>query len=84
MTKQKYPLTVTVKNDSETPAAIEVIAQSVIDVSEAMKKIRSGKLTDRALILLIQDTCGVNQSDIKRVLDACEVLGHRYTKAAKN
>lgn len=62
------------------PESIEVIARSVIEVSEAMKKIRNGKLKDRALILLIQDVSKVTQTDIKKVLDACEVLASVYTK----
>jgi hypothetical protein len=78
----KFPLSVTILQDKETPQSIEVIAQAVINVSEAMRKIRGGRLSDRAIVLLIQDTCSgsVTQTDIKKVLDACEVLGARYTK----
>jgi hypothetical protein len=78
--KPKFPLSVTILQDKELPEKIEVIASAVIEVSEAMRKIRSGRLGDRAIILLIQDVSGVTREDIKKVLDACEILGDRYTK----
>lgn len=71
--------TITVKTNEEKPEPMEVIAQAIIDVSNAFQKLRNGRLTQRAIVLLIKDTTGLSQRDIEAVLIACENL-KRYVK----
>lgn len=71
--------TITVKTNEEKPEPMEVLAQAIIDVADAFQKLRSGRLTQRAVILLIKDSTGLTQRDIEAVLVACENL-KRYVK----
>lgn len=45
---------VTVKQDEVKPVPVEVLADSIVAISDGVKKLRSGRLNDRALMLLIQ------------------------------
>lgn len=72
---------VTQKPDAdEVPT--EVLAQSIVAVSDGIKKLRAGRLNDRALILLIQHsaTYKLPQVQVKSVLDAIEGLAATYLK----
>lgn len=51
-----------------TPEDFERIAASIRTAHEIGKRLKSCGLTDRAVILLLQDFSGVNRDDIKRVL----------------
>lgn len=46
---------ITVKQDENKPVLVEVMAEAIVAISEGIKKLRSGPLNDRALILLIQN-----------------------------
>ncbi len=76
-------VTVVQKPEAEVPT--EVLAQAIIDIAAGMKKLRSGRLNDRALILLIQSAVGsvpspVSQRDIRAVLDAIQSLEAIYIR----
>lgn len=71
--------TITVKTDEKNPEPLEVLAQSIIDVANAFDKINNGRVTQHAIILLIKDSTGLSQRDIKSVLIACENL-KKYVK----
>lgn len=43
---------ITVKQDENKPVLVEVMAEAIVAISEGIKKLRSGPLNDRALILL--------------------------------
>lgn len=69
------------------PMPIEIMAEHIRAISEGIKKLRSGPLTEKALILLIQHatpylyTGGrVNVSHIKVVLEGIESLEKKYLK----
>lgn len=74
----------------ETDKAIAVLAKARIDgehiatditlVTGAAKAIMSSGLTERALIVLIQDITGLPKGQIKRVIDALEKLSPTYVK----
>jgi len=76
--------TVTIKTDEENPEPIELIAQAIIDLSDAFKKIESSRLTKRAIILLIKDRCYVNMKDIEIILDIAPKLKDYYIKKLPN
>lgn len=51
--------------------------EAIIEIANAMKKC---PLTDRALALLVADTCGVPMTQVLKVLDALSSLEKRYLK----
>lgn len=77
-----------VKVVQPTPPAdevpVEVIADALVSISEGIKRLRAGRLNERALVLLIQhaipmaDRPSVKQ--IKAVLDGAEALRRQHTK----
>lgn len=62
----------------------EVIADALVRISEGIAKLRSGRLNDKALVLLIQHACPSQDrpsiSTIRTVLDAVENLRGEYVK----
>lgn len=73
--------TVTINTNEETPEPMELIAQSIIDVSVAFEKIQKSRLSKRAIVLLIKD-CHKDLSifDIERILDIVPKLKDVYLK----
>lgn len=83
---------IVVKNDSENTVPTEVIAESIVTIAEGMKKLRSGRLNDRALLLLIQhaapnlptngygNTAKVGMREIKAVIEGLESLEATFLK----
>lgn len=73
------PEVLTVKQDAKNPEPLELIAQSIIDIANAWKKIQNSGLTKRAIVLLIQDADkSLTQSAISSVLDIVPRLADRY------
>lgn len=78
-TKNKQ--TITVKSNEENPEPLELIAQSIIQVSEAFAKINSSRLKQRVVVLLIRDmNASLKISDIEAVLNAVPKLKDHYIK----
>lgn len=73
-----------VKQPEGEEIATEVIADAIVAISDGMKRLRSGRLNDRALVLLIQHATGQSVSirDIKAVLDGIEQLKASYIRKA--
>lgn len=72
-----------IKKNEENPESVELLAQSIIQVSEGFKKVMESPLTERALIVLLQDGIGVQnitKSQIKLVLQALPRLKAWYIK----
>ena len=59
---------------------LNAIAHAIEGISEAVKKMRTGKLNDRALVLLIADASGVSKRDVSLVLDGMEGLKQRFRR----
>ncbi len=72
-----------VVQDPDKPVAVEIIAQSIVDISKAMKQIGNSRLEERAVVLLIHDLSGVSMGDIKKVLRAGRDLEIMFTKKLK-
>lgn len=73
--------TITIKSNEENPEPIELIAQSIIEISEAFKKIENSRLSKRAIILLIKDRCnGIGMTEIETILDVVPKLKDYYIK----
>jgi hypothetical protein len=74
---------VIVKQNSESPIAVEIIAQSIVKISECAKSLQNSGLSERAILLLLRDASGVGMSDIKSVLDSMSQLERLYLRGKK-
>lgn len=76
--------TVTVKKDEKDPQPTEIIAQAIIDVSAAAKKLLSSRLSMRAIVILIQHSSvkSLSIADIQNVLNCAATLEETYIKKA--
>lgn len=81
--KKSTTQTITVKSNEENPEPLEILAQAIIDLSNAFKKIEDGPLAKRTIVLLLQDATGLPQSAIKKVLEAAPKLKDWYVKELK-
>jgi hypothetical protein len=70
---------------------VEILASSIVAISEGIRKLRAGPLNEKALVLLIQHaapTTGYNGTrpgvqEIRAVLDGMESLEKQYLKPRK-
>lgn len=58
----------------------EVIADDIKAIAEGVRKLRAGRLNERALLLLVASASGVNQTICKDVLDGLATLDKRFLK----
>lgn len=79
-----------VKQDDLNPITTEIIAASVAAIAVGIKKLRMGRLNDKALVLLIVNACpsygqykNVTAAQVKAVLSGLECLEREYLKPAK-
>ena len=77
MKKEKLVVT---QKESKEEITVEVLAQSIKDISDGVKKLRSGRLNDKAIILLIQKSSGVGAGTVKRVIDGMQSLEKEFLK----
>jgi hypothetical protein len=85
-TKKASSKTVTVKVNEENPEPLDVLAKSIIDVSEGFERINNSRLNRKAIVLLLQNAIGagrITQRNIEDVLDYAPRLKNLYTKSAK-
>lgn len=71
-----------VKQNPEAEIPTEVLAQSIIDISKGIIRMRTGRLNDRALFVLLKDATGVSQQNIKLVIDGLQSLQTTYIRNA--
>lgn len=80
------PISVKQKPEAEVP--IEVLAESIVAMAAGIRKLRAGRLNDRALFLLIQHAAPsigkygqkLGVSDIKAVFAGIDALESEYLK----
>lgn len=72
--------TITVKTNEQNPEPLEVLAQSIIEVSEAAQRFNNSRLKSRAILVLIKDITGLSMRDIETVLNAAAKLKDVYIK----
>ena len=71
-----------VKNE-EDPEPVELLAQSIIQVADGFEKIKKSKLSQRAIVVLLQDGIGaakITKQQIALVLDNLPRLKAWYIK----
>jgi hypothetical protein len=76
--------------DEENLVAVEVLANEIVAISQGIKKLRSGRLNDKCLILLIQNASPcvgrrqgyskIGTTEIKGVLEGIESLESTFLK----
>jgi hypothetical protein len=69
--------------DENNPEPVELLAKSIIEVAEGFEKLKKSKLTQRAIIVLLQDGIGpskINKQQIALVLDNLPRLKAWYIK----
>lgn len=80
---------VVVKQDKDSLVPVEVLAESIIAIHAAFKKMMAGKLNEKAIVLLIQGACVAYGKyprvkptlvQIKCVLDGLEALERTFIK----
>lgn len=72
--------TVTVKKDEANPEPVEIIAKSILEIAEGMKKLNATRLNREALVTLIWDHSHVSKKDIRVVLNNLEALESIFLK----
>lgn len=79
------------KKTEPIPSAADIIAEEIETLSEGMKKLLNSKLSERAIILLIQDACPllygrspIGRTQIREVLHAAANLKEYFVKKKKD
>lgn len=67
----------------ENPQPDEVIAQSIIELSEGMRKLNLGPLKKETLIVLLHNSTKLPKREIEYVLNALSRLEADYLKPKK-
>lgn len=78
--QKKTPQSVIIKKDEKNPEPMEIIAKSIIEISNAFKRMSSSALKPRTVYLLIKDMTGISMSDIEKVLNAAASLEKTFVK----
>lgn len=75
--------TIKIKKNEENPESVEILAESIINISNGFNKLLSSGLSERAYLVLLQDYIGntrISKAQIKLVLDALPRLRGWYVK----
>ncbi len=72
--------TIKIKTDEENPQPLDLMAEEIISLSAAIKKFDESRLTERAIIILLQDMTGYNQKTIKDILWAIRNIEGHFIK----
>jgi hypothetical protein len=68
---------------TDPPVPTEIIASSIVEISQGVKRLLGGKLNERAAVLLIQHACpagAISGRDVKLVLQGIKDLEAQYIK----
>lgn len=71
---------VKIVQDVEKPIAAEVIAQSIVDIAQGMKKLSGTRLTRKAIVALIHEHSKIARSTIEVILNNLESLETTWLK----
>jgi len=74
---------VNIQQEEDRPIETKVLAQSIIDMSKAMKALLASGLNKKAIIILVAAHSGIqNKTTVTAVLDALETLAQAYTNVS--
>lgn len=84
---------ITLTQDPAAPVTVEIIAEAIVQISQGVKKMLSGKLNETAIVLLITNATpptggrfnrkAISASTVKAVLAGMESLEKEYLKPGK-
>lgn len=77
MNKNKDKLVIT---QPINPIPVAILAESIVEIAEAMRKINSTNLNRRALLVLLKDASGVSMVEIQNVLNKLADLDKLFCK----
>ena len=94
-TANNKEVVVTLKHNEEAPIAVEIIADCIVAIADGVKKLRSGRLNESALVLLIKHaspgvkkgryhTEYITAKQVQAVLDGMASLEREYLKPKKD
>lgn len=66
--------TITVKRDEAQPESVELLADAIIKCADGLEKLRSGPLSQRAIVVLLHDLTKVGIPHIRAIIDAAPNL----------
>ncbi len=69
-----------IKQDEDNEVPAEIMADSIVQISQALNKLMSGRLKRDAIIALIKDKSGLTKGTIEIVLNNLEALEHNWIK----
>lgn len=69
-----------VSKDPENMPAQEILAESIVRISESVAKLKASGLNQDAIIALIKDDTGFGKGTIQTVLDSLAGLKKKYCR----
>lgn len=72
-----------VVQDEENIVPFEVMEESIVRISESLKKLSKTRVTNKLIVALIQDDCKLGKGIIETVILSMEQLEKNYLKAKK-
>jgi hypothetical protein len=69
--------------DDAEPIAVEIIAQDIQRIADAMRKINETRLTRHAIVILIQAKSGLPRTTIEIVLNNLDQLAANWLKPVR-
>lgn len=64
----------------DPPESTEILAEAIVRLGDAVKKLDASGMNRKAIILLLNDATKVNKTDIAAILDAIPRLRGWYCK----
>jgi hypothetical protein len=83
--------TVNVTQNEEAPIERNVLAEAIVKMSDAVRKLSRGGLTREAIVVLTQHNCRPtsqyptrkpSMTEVRAVMDSLDELGTRFTRAS--
>ena len=74
---------IVVTQKEESPVAVEIIAQAIVDVAKGMRMVNESRLTRECIVTLIHERSKVARRDISLVLNNLDALEHIWLKPLK-
>jgi|GEM_PF-3150370 len=69
-----------IQKDGEKPIEKEILADAIVNVSAAMRKLSASGLNRNAIVTLVKDATGITKKDIEQILQALVDLKRMYCK----
>ncbi len=65
---------------SDPPESKEILAEAIVNIGEAMKKLQESGLNKKAIVILLHAKTRISQKDITTVLDGLKQLKGWYCR----